>query len=83
MEQEWHQRMMIGVSDTENVRVPATGVASRSPEIIHRATPDKTREVSEDGLLQLQHHLSKATQKCSNRHVHQAMLVLQNMLSPR
>jgi hypothetical protein len=40
----------------------------------------RTRAVSEAGLEQLHHHLTKATEKSVNRHVHQAMLVLQHML---
>jgi hypothetical protein len=38
------------------------------------------RAVSTAGLQQLQHHLRKATEKSANRHVHQALLVLQHML---
>jgi hypothetical protein len=39
------------------------------------------RAVSTAGLQQLQHHLRKATEKSANRHVHQALLVLQHMLA--
>lgn len=84
MEQDWNRPIGGGVCENENIRVPGTRVARSLPAISHGGPlSPPTREVSEDGLQQLQHHLSKATQKCANRHVHQAMLVLQNMLRTR
>ncbi len=54
----------------------------RPAQVAQRNTHSRAmREVSADGLQQLKHHLRKATEKSANRHVHQALLVLQHMLA--
>ncbi len=80
---DWEQRGIVTFRRRDGEGVGGTQAGLGSPlnaMTHHRTCPRRTREVSEAGLLQLQHHLTKATEKSANRHVHQAMLVLQHML---